>query len=128
MNATALKKWISDGNLDKKFLSLYGKNQLEMQKERYIEAVDAFVELYGDKDNLALFSAPGRTEIAGNHTDHNHGRVVAASQSGRGKQSDLFNTGNGFTICAEGAEGRRIGSIYDFQCSERFRIIIVCRL
>ena len=79
MNATALKKWISDGNLDKKFLSLYGKNQLEMQKERYIEAVDAFVELYGDKDNLALFSAPGRTEIAGNHTDHNHGRVVAAS-------------------------------------------------
>ncbi len=31
------------------------------------------------RDNLFLFSAPGRTEIGGNHTDHNHGRVLAAS-------------------------------------------------
>lgn len=79
MNAAALKQWILDGKLDEKFAVLYGKDQIENQKARYTEAVDAFVELYGDKENLALFSAPGRTEIAGNHTDHNHGRVVAAS-------------------------------------------------
>jgi galactokinase len=30
-------------------------------------------------DELRLFSAPGRTEIGGNHTDHNHGKVMAAS-------------------------------------------------
>lgn len=79
MNAAALKQWILDGKLDEKFAVLYGKDQIETQKARYMEAVDAFVELYGDKENLTLFSAPGRTEIAGNHTDHNHGRVVAAS-------------------------------------------------
>lgn len=79
MNAAALKQWILDGKLDEKFAVLYGKDQIDAQKARYTEAVDAFVELYGDQDNLTLFSAPGRTEIAGNHTDHNHGRVVAAS-------------------------------------------------
>ncbi|MGI5893740.1 MAG: galactokinase [Candidatus Merdivicinus sp.] len=79
MNAAALKQWISDGKVNEKFTVLYGKEQVEAQKVRYCEAVDAFVELYGDQDNLTLFSAPGRTEIAGNHTDHNHGRVVAAS-------------------------------------------------
>ncbi len=79
MNAAALKQWILDGKLDEKFAVLYGKDQIDTQKARYTEAVDAFVELYGDQDNLTLFSAPGRTEIAGNHTDHNHGRVVAAS-------------------------------------------------
>lgn len=79
MNAAALKQWILDGKLNEKFAVLYGKDQIEAQKARYTEAVDAFVELYGDQDNLTLFSAPGRTEIAGNHTDHNHGRVVAAS-------------------------------------------------
>ncbi len=79
MNAAALKQWIANGKLDEKFAVLYGKEQIPAQKARYIEAVDAFVGLYGDRNNLTLFSAPGRTEIAGNHTDHNHGRVVAAS-------------------------------------------------
>ena len=79
MNAAELKNRIVSGGLDEKLTVLYGKDQLEAQKARYTEAVDAFVELYGDRENLTLFSAPGRTEIAGNHTDHNHGRVVAAS-------------------------------------------------
>ena len=79
MNAAELKNRIVSGGLDEKLTVLYGKDQLEVQKVRYTEAVDAFVELYGDRENLTLFSAPGRTEIAGNHTDHNHGRVVAAS-------------------------------------------------
>ena len=79
MNAAALKQWIADGKLDDTFALLYGTDQLDAQKARYAEAVDEFTALYGDRDNLALFSAPGRTEIAGNHTDHNHGRVVAAS-------------------------------------------------
>lgn len=79
MNAAALKSWIIDGHLNEKLTALYGRDQLAAQKTRYTEAVDAFVQLYGDQENLTLFSAPGRTEIAGNHTDHNHGRVVAAS-------------------------------------------------
>ncbi|MBQ1279477.1 MAG: galactokinase, partial [Clostridia bacterium] len=47
--------------------------------ERYIEALDEFSALYGDRDNIRIFSAPGRTEVGGNHTDHQHGCVLAGS-------------------------------------------------
>ena len=42
-------------------------------------AIERFFALYPDRDEARLFSAPGRTEIGGNHTDHNHGRVLAAA-------------------------------------------------
>lgn len=79
MNAIQLKKYISDGNLDESFKALYGEDKLALQHERYIKAIDEFTGLYGDCDNIHLFSVPGRTEISGNHTDHNHGRVIAGS-------------------------------------------------
>ena len=47
-------------------------------KSRYNAAIDSFKSLYGDGE-YRLFSAPGRTEIGGNHTDHNNGKVLAAS-------------------------------------------------
>lgn len=46
---------------------------------RYIEVIDEFEKTFGKTDEIALFSAPGRTEIGGNHTDHQHGCVLAAS-------------------------------------------------
>lgn len=49
------------------------------QASRYIEAIEAFVSLYGDERDIYLFSVPGRTEVAGNHTDHNRGCVLAAA-------------------------------------------------
>ncbi|MBR6791199.1 MAG: galactokinase [Oscillospiraceae bacterium] len=79
MNAISLKKHIADGGLDRMLTTLYGAAALEAQKARYIEAVDQFTEIFGDREGLRIFSAPGRTEISGNHTDHNYGRVVAAS-------------------------------------------------
>ncbi|MBO7310683.1 MAG: galactokinase, partial [Clostridia bacterium] len=48
------------------------------QKQRYIEAINEFEKLYGDRD-ISLFSVAGRSELSGNHTDHNHGCVIAAS-------------------------------------------------
>ncbi|MCR4923450.1 MAG: galactokinase [Lachnospiraceae bacterium] len=51
---------------------------LEHQKERYIAALDKFEELYGERE-VEIYSAPGRTELGGNHTDHQHGQVLAAS-------------------------------------------------
>jgi galactokinase len=48
------------------------------QRERYAKAADEFVNLYGDGD-ISLYSVGGRSEISGNHTDHNFGRVIAAS-------------------------------------------------
>ena len=76
-NTYELKELISKSH--DKMADIYGKGNEEMQIKRYLEAVDSFTKLYGEKDNLVIFSAPGRTEICGNHTDHNFGKVVAGS-------------------------------------------------
>jgi len=57
---------------------LYGADGVSLQTERYLNLLDRFHQQFGDGEP-ALFSTPGRTEIGGNHTDHNHGRVLAAS-------------------------------------------------
>ncbi|MDP2038912.1 MAG: galactokinase family protein [Ignavibacteria bacterium] len=57
---------------------LYGKNEVEFQKKRYEKLVSLFNKSFMSSPEL-FFSSPGRTEVGGNHTDHNHGRVIAAS-------------------------------------------------
>ena len=56
--------------------------RFEEAKEFYLERIEqvkaGFHHTYG-KENPRIFSAPGRTEIGGNHTDHQHGCVLAAS-------------------------------------------------
>ena len=49
-----------------------------LQPDRYARAAEEFTRAFG-RSPLAVFSAPGRTEIGGNHTDHQHGEVLAAS-------------------------------------------------
>ena len=66
------------GNKDAELCDLYGKDALDMQRARHAVAVKAFEELYGQKD-VSIFTVAGRSEISGNHTDHNHGCVIAAS-------------------------------------------------
>ena len=78
MIASNILTSIVNGSLDTVLVTLYGKNALSLQKERYVEAVEEFISLYGDID-ASLFSVPGRTEISGNHTDHNCGCVLAAA-------------------------------------------------
>lgn len=65
-------------DFDEKFAMLYGKDAVSDQKIRYRKIADEFEKIFGEKDNVRLFSAPGRTEIGGNHTDHNNGCVLAA--------------------------------------------------
>lgn len=77
MNTAQLKENIINGKYDNDFAMLYG--DVTAAKQRYIGALDEFLNLYGDRDNIRLFSAPGRTEIGGNHTDHQHGLVLAGS-------------------------------------------------
>ena len=62
------------------FRELYGVNEevLKGQADRYNNLIDKFKALYGPKD-IMIFSSPGRTEIGGNHTDHNFGRVLAGA-------------------------------------------------
>lgn len=77
MNITEIKNKILSGGFDNDFAMLYGDTAAA--RERYLAAVDEFAALYGERDNIRLFSAPGRTEIGGNHTDHQHGMVLAGS-------------------------------------------------
>ncbi|MBE6577233.1 MAG: galactokinase [Ruminococcaceae bacterium] len=78
MNTSMTKQQITAGALDKTLTYIYGEAALEMQKARYIAAIDEFNAIYGDRD-ISLFSVAGRSELSGNHTDHNYGCVVAAS-------------------------------------------------
>ena len=62
--------------------TLYGAGEdvLQAQKARYGKLVERFEARFGAPEGeLFFFSAPGRTEIGGNHTDHNNGRVLAAA-------------------------------------------------
>lgn len=58
---------------------LYGEEALEQQLKRYENAERAFAETFGVSVEPMIFSASGRTEIGGNHTDHNRGKVLAAA-------------------------------------------------
>lgn len=58
---------------------IYPDSQIEAQRERYHKTEAAFAEYFGGIGEHRFFSAPGRTEICGNHTDHNNGKVFAAS-------------------------------------------------
>lgn len=68
-------------NIDETLKKLYGEKALNAQRERYQKAEKAFEELFGTQENTMIFSASGRTEVGGNHTDHNRGKVLAAAVS-----------------------------------------------
>lgn len=79
MNTLDLKKLIIDGGLDTTLTELYGESSVATQKERYLKAIDSFISIYGERENAGLYSVPGRSELSGNHTDHNAGCVIATS-------------------------------------------------
>ncbi|MCD8089447.1 MAG: galactokinase [Clostridiales bacterium] len=81
MTAQEYIKKLESSFFDKRLKSLYSKGELEKQKKRLKAAAEEFVkEFPKDADTeISIFSAPGRTEIGGNHTDHQHGCVLAAA-------------------------------------------------
>lgn len=78
MNINNIKDNINSSASDKLFSELYG-SQSDRQKKRYCEAVDEFNRIFPDYDDVSVYSAPGRTEIGGNHTDHQNGQILAAA-------------------------------------------------
>ena len=54
------------------------KSLLVYQRARYVRTLERFIKLYGDND-IGIYSVAGRSEVGGNHTDHQHGCVLAAS-------------------------------------------------
>lgn len=79
MLASQLITQFENNEYNEMLVDLYeDPSMLAMQQERYINALKKFIELYGDKE-VQIYSAAGRSEVSGNHTDHQHGRVLAAS-------------------------------------------------
>ena len=79
IQTTVLKEQLAAGAFEVKFLDIYvAEDKIEYQTERYIKAIEKYESLYGE-DSVSIFSAPGRSEIGGNHTDHQHGEILATS-------------------------------------------------
>ena len=76
MKPNEIKEKITNGAL-KEYASLY--SDLAAAADRINGAIDKFVALYGGERDISIFSVPGRSEISGNHTDHNNGCVLAGS-------------------------------------------------
>jgi galactokinase len=95
---------IINGN-NSTFRELYGTNQsiLDKQAERYNTLVAKFNNVFGKKETM-LFSSPGRTEIGGNHTDHNYGRVLAGAVNMDNIAVAAKNNTNTVSILSSGYE------------------------
>ena len=79
MKLYELRKIIENGGFDEKFVSLYDASAVLSQRDRYIFALDKFASVFGESRDVNIYSVAGRSELAGNHTDHNNGKVIAAS-------------------------------------------------
>lgn len=79
MRASAMIDKIKAGLYDEILKNLYvDQSRLPYEKQRYTKALTQYITDFGDNE-VEIYSAPGRTEIGGNHTDHQHGEVLAAS-------------------------------------------------
>ncbi len=78
--AARLLSRIEQGALHGSYGDLYGSRySAAIEDARYRELVQRHQQLFRTVDEVRLYSTPGRTELGGNHTDHNHGHVLAAS-------------------------------------------------
>lgn len=80
-NGANLKNKLFSDELSLKLSEIYADSpqNSKIHAQRYVHCIDQFESIFGENRTIRLFSAPGRTEIGGNHTDHQRGRVLAAS-------------------------------------------------
>ena len=83
MTSQKLLRILSAGESDDALRPLYAPDgdepALAIARGRAVHVVESFTARFGNAPNAALFSGPGRTEIGGNHTDHQHGHVLCGS-------------------------------------------------
>lgn len=79
-NSNLLQTQFLNHDFDDRLKDIYGNDEeiLTYQLERYNNAIQQYNDLFGT-DDVEIYSAPGRTEVCGNHTDHQNGMVLAAS-------------------------------------------------
>lgn len=78
-----LKTLLASRAMDEAFSRVYIPAQYDAQYQRFTQVLEEFKARFDEKGtrDVRLFSAPGRSEVGGNHTDHNYGKVLAASIS-----------------------------------------------
>ncbi|MBQ9152088.1 MAG: galactokinase [Clostridia bacterium] len=81
VSVSALLAALDAGELDATLHTLGAAGGAPVQRARAKRLVETFAEKYGSDREVALFTVAGRSELSGNHTDHNHGCVIAASIS-----------------------------------------------
>lgn len=81
MKTEALIRLLKTGGMDDRLRTLYGGGEetLARQRARYADLIHRYCEWFPGREEIALFSAPGRTEIGGNHTDHQRGCCLGAA-------------------------------------------------
>ena len=117
MKANELIKHLKDGGLEK-YSALYG--DVNAERERMINAINEFTANYGDDRELYVFSVPGRSEIIGNHTDHNNGKVMAGAINRDILAVVAKNDDGLIRFCSEGYSKDQI-SISEVTCQDKFR-------
>lgn len=80
-NITELYKMLENGELDGRLCEVYGgvRSELAHKRARLQKLLEQYKASFGDTGTLGLYSGPGRTELGGNHTDHQRGCVLAAA-------------------------------------------------
>ena len=82
-NANAFLKELESGALNGRMVEIYGCDAEKAQDyaDRFVRVIKGFQVTFPENAGaeIGLYSAPGRTEIGGNHTDHQYGCVLAAS-------------------------------------------------
>ena len=103
-----LRQELNKGAYAKKLAWLYGCSEETAvhHADRYVHVLNGLENEFGCHETAALFSAPGRTEIGGNHTDHQHGRVLAGSVNidmiaavGTNEKNQLRLKSEGYNLC-----------------------------
>jgi len=77
VNLSAWKDRLAAGKYDAPLAALYGA--ADAPRSRYARLCEEYLRTFGDAPDALLISAPGRTELAGNHTDHQLGIVLCAA-------------------------------------------------
>jgi len=87
------------------FEQLYGPENVASQKVRYEALAQKLRSRTGSDDPVLYVSSPGRTELGGSHTDHNHGKVLCASVQQDMAAAVQHRTDGLITLESEGFEG-----------------------
>ena len=94
---------LSNGELDNSLKYIYcTTGDVSLYRNRINSVIEGYTKVFGDADEMAIFSAPGRTEIGGNHTDHQHGCVIAGSVNLDVIAAVSFNNDNIIRIQSKG--------------------------